>query len=314
MGNSMLYLLRSLSLIFVLVLFYGLKKAEVLPESAGQVVQKIVINVTIPATIISSFGSYQKDGELLLASAYFMILLLICIGLAWLLFRSQGTASCGFAMINSTGYNIGSLSLPVIQNFYGDYGVMVSCMADIGNALMSNGGAYALTNSVMRHEKGDSVGTFLKNLTIQLLKSPPFDCYILLAPLLALDISIPSAVVTLLSPIANAGSFMSMAMVGLSMGKEMKWDDIRHIAPVLLYRLCFGWITAAATYFLLPFSQTIREILTLLCLSPIVGLAVISTQRYGGNTERAGLMVSASIVLGIVQMLILSSIFQILHG
>lgn len=309
----MLYLLRLLSLVFVLVLFYGLKKAEVLPESAGQVVQKIVINVTIPATIISSFGSYKRDGELLLTSGYFMALLLICILLAWFLFRAQGTANRGFAMINSTGYNIGSLSLPIIQNFYGDYGVMVSCMADIGNALMSNGGAYALTNAVTNHKEESGVGAFLKDLIIKLLKSPPFDCYILLAPLLVLNIPIPPVVVTFLSPIANAGSFMSMAMVGLSIGKEMKWADIRYIAPVLLYRLSFGWITAAVTYFLLPFSQTIREILTLLCLSPIVGLAVISTEKYGGDTERSGLAVSVSIMLGIVEMLILSSLFQILH-
>jgi len=312
-GEAMLYLLRSFSLIFVLILFYVLKKTDVMPDAAGAVVQKIVINVTIPATIISSFGSYEKEGELLLTSAYFMLLLLICMALAWLFFRKKGRDSCGFAMINSNGYNIGSLSIPIIQNFYGDYGVMASCVADIGNALMANGGTYAITNAVMKHRKGDGVLQFLKELGIKLLKSPPFDCYILLAPLLIMDISVPPAIVTLLAPIASAGSFMSMAMVGLSIGKKMSWQDIKSVAPVLLYRMGFGLATAAITYFLLPFSQTIREILTLLCVSPMVGLAVISTERYGGDTEKSGLVVSASIVMGIVQMLLLSSVFQMLH-
>lgn len=299
---------RPISLFSIILLTSYFKRHGIFPEESGTVITKVALNFTIPATILCSFQDYSSNMHFASTALLFLTFTLLSLGLFSLLYLKSGEDLRMFAMMNTTGYNIGSFALPLIRCFYGDSGVIVACMADLGNSVMVNGGTYALTCSLL-NRKSDSRG-FLRDLIKHLICSPPFVAYLILLPFLAFKWHLPAIVNTFLSPVADANSFVCMAMVGFSMEGRLDWAEIRKIAPLLVQRFCFGAITAVCTYCFLPFDQMTRQVLALLCISPISGLVIVNTRRYGGDIARSGLLVTASIFAGMVGMLILASLFQ----
>lgn len=306
------FLLRPVSLILVILLSFLLKVLGLFTEEDAKGITKIALTVTIPAAIFCSFESYRREAQLIWTAVLMFLITALSVLLSFFLYRKQGTSARAFAMINGAGYNIGSFALPIIQNFYGSSGVMIACMADLGNAIIVNGGAYALTVSLLSPGSKSHLTWrgFLLDVGKRLLHSPPFICYIVLIPCIILNLRIPSVVVELLQPIASANSFVCMSMVGLSIGAHVKGEACRAMLPILTQRLLYGALTAAAVYFLLPFSEEVRQVLALVCLAPIPGLAVFTTGLCHGDVERSGLAVSLSILTGTVCLLALSVFFQ----
>lgn len=53
-------LLRAASLAFVMVLGILLKKTGIVEQNAGEVIKKLLINLTLPAAIIVNFQRYHR--------------------------------------------------------------------------------------------------------------------------------------------------------------------------------------------------------------------------------------------------------------
>lgn len=305
------FLLRPASLILVMLLAFILRAAGIFTEVETHGVTKVALTITIPAAILCSFENFQRDMQLVWVSAVMLSLVALAVLLSWFLYRKQGNTERIFAMINN-GYNIGSFALPIIQNFYGPSGVLIACMADLGNAIMVNGGSYAMTVSLVKPvgKRYSMWYDFLLDVGKRLLHSPPFVRYLVLIPCIILNLRIPSLVVDLLQPVSAANSFLCMSMVGLSIGTRIRWKDCCSLFPLLIQRLLYAALTAAGVYFLSPFSQEIRQILACICFTPLPGLVVINTGYCHGDVERSGLLASLSILMGTVCVLTLAVIFQ----
>lgn len=304
------FLLRPISLFLIILLTFFLKLSGLFPKDSGSVVTAIALDLTIPATILCSFEGRSYKPQLLLSAPLFFLFTLLSIFLSQLLYKGSDKETRGFALMNATGYNIGSFALPVIRSFYGDTGVVIACIADIGNSLMVNGGTFALAGALLR--QGDTLEPFslVRSLARQLLSSPPFVAYLAALPFFIFGWKMPTPVIAALEPLADANSFVCMAMVGLSMDGRLSWTKVHRLLPILFQRFCFALITAGAIYFLFPFDQTTREILSLLCFSPIPGLVIANTRRWGGDESKSSLLVTASILVGMIEMLILAGFFQ----
>lgn len=231
------FLLRPASLILVMLLAFIMRTAGVFTEVETRGVTKVALTITIPAAILCSFENFQRDMQLVCVSAVMLALVALAVLLSWFLYRKQGNTERIFAMINN-GYNIGSFALPIIQNFYGPSGVLIACMADLGNAIMVNGGSYAMTVSLVKPDgKRYSMWyDFLLDVGKRLLHSPPFVCYLVLIPCIILNLRIPALVVDLLQPVSAANSFLCMSMVGLSIGTRIRWKDCCSLFPLLIQR------------------------------------------------------------------------------
>ena len=169
------FLLRPASLILVMLLAFILRAAGIFTEVETHGVTKVALTITIPAAILCSFENFQRDMQLVWVSAVMLSLVALAVLLSWFLYRKQGNTERIFAMINN-GYNIGSFALPIIQNFYGPSGVLIACMADLGNAIMVNGGSYAMTVSLVKPvgKRYSMWYDFLLDVGKRLLHSPPF--------------------------------------------------------------------------------------------------------------------------------------------
>ncbi|MBR5981373.1 MAG: AAA family ATPase, partial [Firmicutes bacterium] len=101
--------------------------------------------------------------------------------------KKQGPMKQAYHMINLSGFNIGSFTLPFVQTFLGAQGVVAVCLFDTGNSVMCTGGTYALASEVAASGDRRSLGSFLKNL----FSSVPLDVYLIMLILSLLHVRMP---------------------------------------------------------------------------------------------------------------------------
>lgn len=80
-------------------------------------------------------------------------------------------------MINSSGYNIGTFTLPFVQSFFPSNLIGYVCLFDTGNALMCLGGTYSAASTVVANEEKQSFKTVAKNYFHQFLFALTSFCF-----------------------------------------------------------------------------------------------------------------------------------------
>ena len=301
------YMVKPLSYVLLIVLGYMLKRAGFFGREDYRLMSRIMINITLPCTIVRAFSGFSRDPQMFLIVGISFVCSMLTPILMYLATPGVDTRLRAYRMINIGGYNIGCFSLPLIEAFFGGTGVVAACMFDVGNAVMMTGGAYALTSTLLKTggETRESAGDIL----MKFLKSAPFDTYLIVFLLMALNVQLPEAVYTLAQPAANANAFIAMLMIGMMFEPAGDRTKLTEAAHELAVRYAIAAVFALACYFLTPFSLIIRQTLVVLCIAPLSSLAPIYTDRCRSDTALASFTNSVSIAVSLVAMLALSMIF-----
>ena len=301
------YLVKPLSYVLVIALGYLLKRAGFFGRDDHRLLSKIMINVTLPCTIVRALSSFSRDAQMFWIVGIGFMCAFLPMALMYLATRGVNTRLRAYRMLNIGGYNIGCFSLPLIEVFFGSTGVVAACMFDTGNAVMMTGGSYAMTSTLLK--TGGEARESARDVLAKFLKSAPFDTYLVMFVLTALNVQLPEAVLTLVQPAANANAFVAMLMIGMMFEPALERTLLAETARELAARYVLAAVFALACYFLTPFDQVVRQTLAVLCFAPLSSLAPIYTDRCGSDTALASFTNSASIAVSLVLMLALSMIF-----
>ena len=301
------YMVKPLGYVLLIVLGYGLKRAGFFGREDYRLMSRIMINITLPCTIVRAFSGFSRDPQMFLIVGISFVCSMLPPILMYLATPGVDTRLRAYRMINIGGYNIGCFSLPLIEAFFGGTGVVAACMFDVGNAVMMTGGAYALTSTLLKAggETRESAGDIL----MKFLKSAPFDTYLIVFLLMALNVQLPEAVYTLAQPAANANAFIAMLMIGMMFEPAGDRTKLTEAARELAVRYAIAAVFALACYVLTPFDLVVRQTLVVLCFAPLSSLAPIYTDRCRSDTALASFTNSVSIAVSLVAMLALSMIF-----
>ena len=301
------YMVKPLSYVLLIVLGYALKRAGFFGREDYRLMSRIMINITLPCTIVRAFSGFSRDPQMFLIVGISVVCSMLPPILMYLATPGVDTRLRAYRMINIGGYNIGCFSLPLIEAFFGGTGVVAACMFDVGNAVMMTGGAYALTSTLLK--TGGETRESARDILMKFLKSAPFDTYLIVFLLMALNVQLPEAVYTLAQPAANANAFIAMLMIGMMFEPAGDRTKLTEAAHELAVRYAIAAVFALACYFLTPFSLIIRQTLVVLCFAPLSSLAPIYTDRCRSDTALASFTNSVSIAVSLVAMLALSMIF-----
>lgn len=301
------YLVKPISYVLVIALGYLLKRAGFFGRDDHRLISKIMMNVTLPCTIVRAFSGFSRDAQMFWIVGIGFLCAFLPMMLMYLTTRGVNTRLRAYRMLNIGGYNIGCFSLPLIEVFFGGAGVVTACMFDTGNAVMMTGGSYAMTSTLLRTggEKRESA----REVLMKFLKSVPFDTYLLMFVLMALNMRLPDAVYTFVEPAANANAFLAMLMIGMMFEPAGDRALLKETGRELAVRYALAAVFALACYFLTPFDLVVRRTLVVLCFAPLSSLAPIYTDRCGSDTALASFTNSASIAVSLIAMLALSMIF-----
>lgn len=292
--------MRAGCFVLIIILGYVLRRKGFFKEEDFTVLSKIVIKITLPAAIVSSFAGKEIDPTMLSISAIGLGGGLVYMMLAWLNSRSKGKEEQAFEVLNTAGYNIGNFTLPFIQSFLGPVGVIVTSLFDTGNACICLGGSYSVA-SIIKEGGRFSVKKIIKALT----KSVAFDCYVVMIIMNLAKIPIPSMVSSFAEIIGNGNAFLAMLMVGVGFKLTGNKTQIKDIVRILSIRYGFACVLAAGCYFLLPFDLEVRQTLVLLAFSPIASAVPAFTGELKGDVGLSSAINSISIICSIVLIILL---------
>ena len=291
---------KALGCIFAIALGYVLKRLGFFQAKEKETIKKITLNITLPAAVITSFAGFQPEAQL-----YLLILLglganLLFLAMGTLLGRNKDKATKVFYMNNCPGYNIGAFTMPFVQNFLGAFGMVVTCLFDMGNSVMCTGGTYALTSAKTGESK-----TSAKAVAKTMLSSAPFDVYCIMIVVALLGLPLPEALISVTSFVGNANGFLAMLMIGMMFEMQFQPQHLKQTGVVLLIRYAGAALLAMLFYFVLPFSLKIRQVLVLLCFAPIPSISPVFTGRCGGDEGLSSFAASISILISIAIMTML---------
>ncbi len=266
-------LIKAFSFFFIIVIGYLLKKYGVLQRSDSVALSKIMMNLTLPAAVITGFASFTVDHSLLILVLIGFVCNIILLYAGYLIARKRDNDTKVFFMINTPGYNIGCFTLPYVQSFLGPVGIVATCLFDAGNSVICTGGSYVAAANAT----GNSTG--LKNTFKRLFSSIPFDVYIILLVAALCGFHLPSQVTILTSIIGNANPFLAMLIIGMMLEINIYRAQLNNVYRVLAMRYGAGALFSTLFYFYTPLPLEIRQVLAVAVFAPLSSLAPIFTAR-----------------------------------
>lgn len=296
--------LQSFILFWMIVLGFITKRVGLLNKSDGNILGRIVMNITLPAVIIINLArlTLQKD-----------LVFLVFLGLFWtvgqllltyFLVKQKEKLLKLFYLYGTSGFNIGNFTIPFIQSTI-PIGLPLVLMFDIGNSVMLSGGTKIVVDQMVSDQKQLNIKKILK----QLFTSVPFVCYVIMLTLKLASIELPESILGFVNPIANANIFLSMFMIGLFMELRLPKTMVAEVLRVLFIRFGIGLLIAMTLYFL-PIQNLTKMVLSLLAFSPIPLFSIMLAVQDGVKEEWMGVSASISFLISLPLMTAVLLVYQ----
>lgn len=294
-------LLNALSIMLVLFLALLLKKIGILHQKDGALTSKMVVYLTLPATILIGVNHTKLSNIffILMFMGLFSNLLLVFLGK--FIGRKATVEERGLFMFDLSGYNIGNFSIPFVSSFF-PAAIPFLAMFDMGNSLMVTGTTQAIVELSSDRKKH---GFILQEIFGVLFRNPPFVVYIFMFILAIFGLSFPDEWLIPIRPLANANTLLSIFTIGLFMEFRLPKGKLKLVLKILTWRYLLAFILASLVYFFLPFPAIIKEILLLIFFCPMSFLHMIQAIELGNDKALAGLTISLSMFISLILMSII---------
>lgn len=292
-------LIKVAAFVSIIVAGYYAGRSGKLGRGTGNVLSKIVFNLTLPCAVIHAFGAAEFTLDLLwlfVVAAAFNFAAYFAMFAAT---RHGERVARVYYLCNICGYNIGCFALPFAQAFFPPAQAVAICLFDAGNSIMMSGGTYALT-SVLASE--EPVEHPVRLAAKRLFSSVTVDAYLVLVTMALLRIPVPQAIVQFTEPMANANAFLAMFMLGLVTNLHVDAQKVGRLVRLLGARLVANVLFTAAVLLALPFAASVKVIVCMGVWAPIGAMDPVFTMWCKGDHGLAGLANAVSVVVAVVAM------------
>ena len=291
---------KAIAFVLIILIGYICKRRGVFAPTDYQLVSKIVLNITLPCAVISSFAHFQLDLSLLAAVALGLSGNCVMIFVALMLTRRETLAAKIFYIFSLAGYNIGCFTLPFAQAFLTPFAVVALCMFDVGNSIMCTGMTYALTASCIGYADGHKDRFSMKSIAEKLLHSAPFVVYISMLLLALAGVKFPQSVFTFTDIVGAANPFLSMLMIGMMFEIKLDKQAMGYVKELFSVRYLISLACAGAFIYFAPFKQEVNYVIALAFMAPCTIIGPIFVEKLGGNVQLASLFNSMTIITSVI--------------
>ena len=291
---------KAIAFVLIILIGYICKRRGVFAPTDYQLISKIVLNITLPCAVISSFAHFQLDLSLLAAVALGLSGNCVMIFVALMLTRRETLAAKIFYIFSLAGYNIGCFTLPFAQAFLTPFAVVALCMFDVGNSIMCTGMTYALTASCIGYADGHKDRFSMKSIAEKLLHSAPFVVYISMLLLALAGVKFPQSVFTFTDIVGAANPFLSMLMIGMMFEIKLDRQAMGYVKELFSVRYLASLACAGAFIYFAPFKQEVNYVIALAFMAPCTIIGPIFVEKLGGNVQLASLFNSMTIITSVI--------------
>ncbi len=284
-------------LLFLFIIFLAnlLKRVGLFSEKDGHVLSLITLNITLPAAIIAGFESFK-----LIPSLFLLILLAIVanatlMGIAYVVMRKESKGMQGYALFNTSTYNIGNFSFPFVQALYGGPGLVVASLFDLGNALMTTGFVYSVGSSVAISQR-PSIRDILKKL----FSSVPFLTYLIMIMLALAGLRLPKFLTEWMAAIGKANPIIAMLMIGIMLDIHFEKGWMKQAMKVISIRYLVAIVFSVSIWTLTSFSSMVKVTLILLFFAPVSTVSTAYTQQCTDKGKLSSFTSSVTVLISTI--------------
>ena len=138
----------------------------------------------------------------------------------------------------------------------------------------------------------------------KLVRSVPFDAYVIMLVLGLLKIRVPEFITTFAATVGGGNAFLAMLMIGVGFKLSGDRSQIGQIAKIISVRYGVAVILAFVFYNFLPFALEYRQALAVLVFSPIGSAAPAFTAEMKGDIGLASAINSVSIIISVISFVV----------
>lgn len=291
---------KAIAFVLIILIGYMCKRRGVFAPTDYQLVSKIVLNITLPCAVISSFAHFEMDYSLIAAVFLGLCGNLLMLFVALMLTRGDTPATKIFYIFSLAGYNVGCFTLPFAQAFLTPFAVVGLCMFDVGNSIMCTGMTYALTASCIGYADGHKDRFSMKSIAEKLLHSAPFVVYISMLILSLVGVQFPKSVYTFTDIVGAANPFLSMLMIGMMFEIKLDKQAMGYVKELFSVRYLISLVCAGAFIYFAPFKQEVNYVIALAFMAPCTIIGPIFVEKLGGNVQLASLFNSMTIITSVI--------------
>lgn len=287
---------RALSLIAIIGIGYLIKRLGWVSVADFPLFSKLVLQVTLPCALITSFNEFDISSSLLVLTLFGFGTGLLHI-LGGYLRAHHGTAmDKSFAVINTGGLNIGAFATPYISGMIGPSAVVYTSMFDVGNAMTTAGIGYGWGMSLA----GRQTRRGLPGFVLQMLQSPVFVTYLFLLIFRGVGWHFPDPILSFTSVVGAANPFMAMLMIGIGLEIQLSASKYLAAAKLLGIRYAISAVLFVVFWWLTPLPRDIAVVICALLFAPMAVMVSGFTAQAGGDVELSTFASTVSILIAIV--------------
>ena len=263
----------SMAVIMLLILALGfiLREIGVFKRDDAKTISKIMMNLTLPAMIITNLNGARltKDtlGAVLLGFAVNGFFFLF-----YVLFADKNNEEDRFVkLFCMTSFNIGGLTYPLMTNFASPLAQSAVLTFNYpGTAVFTYGVPNVLGERIGNGRSGSGLKQTLKIMSRSVTTIACFGTLLLCL----FEVSLPSFVTDFTGTVARANVTLAMLCTGIMLNLRISRKELSENIRIVLMRLCAAAVSALIIYFLLPFSREVRCALTVTVFSPAAHVQV----------------------------------------
>lgn len=321
-------ILTPVGLLLIMLAGYLFKRFGLFGQKDYRVLQTAEFNIVLPGAIVYSFATNPHDVSLLWVSLFAFLFAALPVVFIFLATRKRNVTDRAFLMLNGAGFNLGCFSFPVVQSFWGAGAVVPAAMFDIGNCIMVAAGTNVLTQQLLHIRPGKTLAeqhagatptlpytkpkdkdakrlarrALLGTIAKSFFGSVPFDTYLAMIVVTLANVPIPDWIASICQPLSGANALVSMLMVGMLMDLPQSKHDVKEVLSVIAWRVPFSVAFALVSWFLLPFSASVRAVMVICSLAPIAIFSTLFTDKVLGNAKLAGFSLAITAIIALAMM------------
>jgi len=294
-------LLRALTLVAIIGIGQLIKRRGWVSTSDFSKFSKIVLGVTLPCALFTSFNTFHVEFALLGLALLGLTLNIALQVIGYLQNRRRSRQDQAFAVFNSGSYNIGAFATPYLSGLIGPHAMVYSSLFDIGTAVASAGVAYGWGMSLVHPSGRLRTGALLRKVGT----NPVFMTYLILLLMQLLNLRLPDQLIVFTSTVGAANPFLAMLMIGIGLDLHLSRAKYLDAAGLLARRYLFGLVVAIGVWFLLPLPAEARVVVVMLLFAPIAAMMPGFCAEADLDVELASFANSVSVLVAIIAMPVL---------
>lgn len=288
----------------IIILGYLCKRLNVVKEKDGEGLARIVINITLPCLIITTFSTLKIEPSLVKLTLINMVYGIFITGIGLYVFRKKKRKAKGILLMLLPAFNIGLFAYPLVQAIWGHEGVKYFGMFDVGNSFIIFGLCYIIAS----YFSGEGENVDIKEIIGKVFKSIPLGTYIIAVIINVLGLHFPKIFIDFCSSISKANMPMSLLLLGIYLSFNFDLSRFKDIASVLALRYVIGFTVGMLFFIFSPFDKMSKYTLLIGFILPIASAIIPFSIEFNYDQKLIGILSNMTILISFILVWVLVGI------